>query len=170
MRSYGYSQKTTSSTQRKMLVVFWEYPCGCAHFKDVSIGINCLSQSSVDTGLVAHRWLVRVDWARARRVPRGAAPGGLPKSISGGGGPSDGQRVGLLLVGVEHDGPPATSEPLPCRPPPPRRASSSPPAVEKLAKGVPVPGFTVPAPLGPRGGSGRSTSQLEGSLQPIHGI
>ena len=72
----------------------------------------------------------------------------MPKSISDGGGPSDGQRVGLLLVGVEHDGPPATSEPLPCRPPPPRPARSSPPAVEKLAKGVPVPGFTVPAPLG----------------------
>ena len=64
MHSYGYSQKTTSSTQRKMLVVFWEYPCGCAHFKDVAIGINCLSQSSVDTGLVAHRWLVRVGGPR----------------------------------------------------------------------------------------------------------
>jgi len=45
----------------------------------------------------------------------------VPKSISDGGGPSDGQRVGLLLVGVERDGPPATSEP-PILSLPPRRA------------------------------------------------
>ena len=57
--------------------------------------------------------------------PRRPTVPGVPKSISDGGGPSDGQRVGLLLVGVERDGPPATSSPLPCRSPP-RRASSSP--------------------------------------------
>ena len=35
----------------------------------------------------------------------------MPKSISDGGGPSDGQRVGPLLVGVERDGPPILSLP-----------------------------------------------------------
>ena len=58
-------------------------------------------------------------------------------------------------------------------PPGPSRASSSPPAVEKLAKGVPVPGFTVPAPLGCSRRvrkEGVQAGQLEGSLQPIHGI
>ena len=43
--------------------------------------------------------------------PRRPTVPGVPKSISDGGGPSDGQRVGLLLVGVERDGSPATSEP-----------------------------------------------------------
>ena len=77
--------------------------------------------------------------------PRRPTVPGVPKSISDGGGPSDGQRVGPLLVGVERDGPPILSLP-------PRRASSSPPAVEKLAKGVPAPGLYwcwargVPAP------------------------
>ena len=53
--------------------------------------------------------------------PRRPTVPGVPKSISDGGGPSDGQRVGLLLVGVERDGPPATSEP-PILSLPPRRA------------------------------------------------
>ena len=47
--------------------------------------------------------------------PRRPTVPGVPKSISDGGGPSDGQRVGPLLVGVERDGPPILSLP-------PRRA------------------------------------------------
>ena len=56
MHSYGCAKKTRSSTQRQKLVVFWEHPYECTHFKDVH---TCICQSSVDTGLVAHRWLVR---------------------------------------------------------------------------------------------------------------
>ena len=37
MHSYGGSQKTRSSAQRKTLVVFQVYPLNCAHFKEVAI-------------------------------------------------------------------------------------------------------------------------------------
>ena len=40
----------------------------------------------------------------------------MPKSISDGGGPSDGQRVGPLLVGVERRAPYPVAPPLSRRP------------------------------------------------------
>ena len=38
MQVYGDSQKTTSFFRCVLLVVFWEYPYECAHFKNVRFG------------------------------------------------------------------------------------------------------------------------------------
>ena len=73
-------------------------------------------------------------------------PGGLPKSISGGGGPSGGQRVGLRLVESSTTGPQRLPTPYPVAPPPscelvaPRGGET-----RERSAGA---GFTVPAPLG----------------------
>ena len=114
---------TGTGRHRVQIIYFFRIQIGSRTLSGIGLGSGSrLRRMRRCLGLSRELWIQNLggSWYSSRHVPRGAVPGGLPNTISGGGGPSGGQRVGLRLVESSTTGPQRL--PLPCRSPPVVRA------------------------------------------------